>query len=303
LVIRRALLIANPASRRGQALTRRATNAFEERGVHCDLWLTERAGHAGELATMHGPKYDAVFSLGGDGTAMEVVSAAVGTGQSVGVLPGGTGNLLARALEIPLDVRRAVFALLDGGEAEIDLGRLETGHHFAIAAGIGIDAAMVVETSAWAKRHFGILAYVFVAVRSALRMLLRGRLMRVRVTIDGETTEYTAAAVMVANFGALLSNRFTLGTGIVSNDGVLDVCAFTPRSVLDTLRIVRRMMMRDFSPSPVMHYRRGQAIRVETDRPVPAQADGELIGHTPFAVTVVPRCVRLLIPAKSPSRV
>jgi diacylglycerol kinase (ATP) len=296
LVIRRALLIANPASRRGQALTRRATNAFAERGVQCDLRLTERAGHAGELTAEHGPNYDAVFSLGGDGTAMEVVSAAVGSDLLVGVLPGGTGNLLARALDIPLDVRRAVLALLDGGVAQIDLGRLATGRHFAIAAGVGIDSAMVIETTPWLKRHFGVGAYAAIAVRSALRMHLGRRHLRVRVTIDGEMTEYVAAAVLVANFGALLSNRFTLGKGILADDGVLDVVAFTPRSIADMLEIMRRMMMRDFSPSPILQYRRGHSIRVETDPPMPAQADGELIGDTPVEVTVVPRCVRMLIP-------
>jgi diacylglycerol kinase (ATP) len=297
-VIRRALLIANPASRRGLKPLRKATRAFERAGVTCDVILTERPGHAAEIATDRHADYDAVFSLGGDGTAMEIAGALAGTGFAVGALPGGTGNLLVRALNIPLRVDRAVAALVNGGVTQIDVGVLGNGRRFAIAAGIGIDAMMIVETPRWLKQHVGVLAYVLMGTRAALRTILAGRMITTRLTVDGVTESHTATTIMVANFGSLLSGRLTLGPAIRADDGVLDVCLFAPRNVLDGIRIMWRMLRRDFTDHPTMIYRRGAKIRIEADPPHQAQADGELIGFTPLEISVEPLSVKLLVPAR-----
>ncbi|HEX2781265.1 MAG TPA: diacylglycerol kinase family protein, partial [Gemmatimonadaceae bacterium] len=158
--MRRVLLVANPASRRGARLRRAALKAFAESGILCDEMLTKHPGHGGEVAAELAPKYDAVFTLGGDGTAMEVIGALAHTGHPVGVLPGGTGNLLARALGTPLLMRRAVRALLRGEVQRVDLGVLDDGRRFAFAAGVGIDSWMIQGTPAWLKRRIGVAAYV-----------------------------------------------------------------------------------------------------------------------------------------------
>jgi diacylglycerol kinase (ATP) len=297
-VIRRVLLIANPASRRGQGLVTIAKKAFDRRQVECDVVLTEYPGHAAEIAAALHQKYDAVFSLGGDGTAMEVASALADTGYLFGALPGGTGNLLARALSIPLGIDKAVGKLLAGDERRIDLGRLANGRHFAVAAGIGIDVSMVQETPKWMKKLFGVTAYALMGTYAGLKILSRGRLIQARVTVDGVTEQRAVTSILVANFGALLSDRITLGPSIQSDDGVLDVCVFAPRSVFDAIRIMWRMLRRDFSAHPAMSYRRGTTIHIETDPPCEAQADGELIGLTPLDIVVVPLSVRLLVPAR-----
>ncbi|HXT14490.1 MAG TPA: diacylglycerol kinase family protein [Gemmatimonadaceae bacterium] len=299
LLIKRAVIIANPASRKGKRLAERARRSLAGRSVECDLVFTAAPGHAAELAALHAPHYDAVFALGGDGTVMEIASALSGSQARVGVLAGGTGNLLARALGIPLSVRRAVDALLDGEELLIDLGRFDNGRRFAIAAGVGIDAAMVAETPGWLKRRLGVLAYTIMGSRAAVRAVLRRDFFQARVTIDGVVHERRAAAVMIANFGAVLGDRITLGPEIRTDDGLLDGCIFAPNTLRDALRIMRRMLRRDFSSDPCMLYARGRTIRVETDPPLAWQADGELMGTTPFNVEVEPLAVRLLVPRRS----
>src|SRR6185369_11466252 len=164
----RVLLIANPASRRGKRLIGRAEAAIVATGATCEVVRTERSGHAAEIARARGAEFDRVLTLGGDGTAMEVAGALAFGPTPIGVLAGGTGNLLARALGIPMRVERAVPALLDGQQRRIDLG-VVLGHHFAVAAGVGIDAAMVEETPVWLKRRLGVLAYTLIATRTALR--------------------------------------------------------------------------------------------------------------------------------------
>jgi YegS/Rv2252/BmrU family lipid kinase len=299
LLIERAVVIANPAARRGRRLAEHAREALTERSVDCDLVFTNAPGHAAELALLHAPHYDAVFVLGGDGTVMEVAGALAGSSTPIGVLAGGTGNLMARALGIPLSVRRAVGKLLDGGELVIDLGRFDNGRRFAIAAGVGIDAAMVAETPGWLKRRLGVLAYTIMGSRAALRAVLRRNFFQARVTIDGVVHERRVAAVMIANFGAVLGNRITLGPEIRTDDGYLDGCIFAPNTLRDAFRIMRRMWRRDFGTDPCMLYVRGRHIRVETDPALPWQADGELMGTTPFTVDVEELAVRLLVPRRS----
>jgi diacylglycerol kinase (ATP) len=291
------LLITNPASRRGHALLAAARTAFADAGVPVEVAMTERTGHAAAIARERGRAFPLVFSLGGDGTAMEIAGALAGSGVPLGVLAGGTGNLLARALGIPRDVRRAVPALLGGELRRIDLGMV-LGHHFAVAAGVGIDAAMVTETPAWMKRRLGVLAYTLIASRAALRSVLRREFFTVRVTVDGETIERRAAAVLFANFGAILEDRISFGPGIACDDGLLDCCIFSPRHLGDALRIMWRVTRQDFRPDPAMDYRPGRHFRLETDPTLPLQADGELLGTSPAEVTVLPLAAHLLVPLR-----
>jgi diacylglycerol kinase (ATP) len=295
-VIRRALLIANPAARRAARMRDAAVAAFERAGVRCDVLLTERPGHAAELARGRGRDYDAVFALGGDGTAMEVAGALVGTEIPLGVLAGGTGNLLARAVGIPLDVERAVPTLLAGDRRRIDLGRLPDGRFFAVAAGVGIDARMVRDTPGWMKRRLGVLAYAITATYAALAAVIRRDFFRVRLTVDGTVYERQAAAAMVANFGAVLHDRITFGPGIQSDDGLLDACVYSPRSLSDALRIMWRLLRKDFRSDDCILYRSGRHIRLDTDPPLQVQADGELLGETPIDVKVEPLAAEFLVP-------
>jgi YegS/Rv2252/BmrU family lipid kinase len=291
---RRALLVVNPASRLGSRYHRTALAAFRDAGVDCDAILTERRGQGAEIARTLSARYDVIFTLGGDGTAMEVVGALAGTGRPVGILPGGTGNLLARTLGIPLSVRRAVPMLLAGTEARVDLGRLPGGHHFAFAAGVGVDAAMIADASVWLKRHVGVLAYVVSWTRAAWRR----ESFRVRITVDGETVERDATAVMVANFGNVLSDLMRLGPGIRQDDGLMDLCVFSPRTARDALRIPWKLLRKDFRSDPCMYYRAGRHFRIETLPPRVAQADGELLGPTPLEVIVEPLAALLLVPRR-----
>lgn len=300
------LLVVNPASRRGARLVPAARDAFARADIACDVVVTERTGHAEQIVRARGQDYDAVFTLGGDGTAMEAACALAGSDLPLGVLAGGTGNLLARAIGIPLHPRRAVRMLASGELLEIDLGHitsLEPARRFAVAAGVGIDAAMVAETPSWLKRRLGVLAYTITATRAALRAVLRREYFAVRIVVDGETlTAPAAAAVMIANFGAVLDERITFGPGIHSDDGVLDVCLYAPENLRDALRIMWRLLRKNFASDAAMQYRSGRHIRIETDPPRQFQADGELLGMTPVEIVVEPRAARLLVPKASLAR-
>jgi YegS/Rv2252/BmrU family lipid kinase len=297
------LLVVNPAARRAARDEACAVRAFAAAGVRCTVARTTHAGHAAELAAdAHaGPAApDAVFTLGGDGTAMEVVGALAGTGRPVGIVPGGTGNLVARTLGIPLHPERAVAALLAGALAEVDLGLVRAGdgppRHFAFAAGVGIDARMIERTPARWKRRLGVLAYALTAARA----VLAHECFPVRVTVDGEELRRDVSAVMVVNFGAVLGDLIHFGPGIHHDDGRLDCCLFSPTSLPDAVRALWRLLRKDFREDGALVYRAGRSFRVETDVPRVAQADGELLGRTPLDVRVLPRAATLLVPRAEP---
>ena len=89
--IKSALLIANPASRSGRRRLPQARTAIEQASIRCDVAFTERPGHASEIALARAAEYDVVFTLGGDGTAMEVAGALAGSSRPLGVLAGAAG--------------------------------------------------------------------------------------------------------------------------------------------------------------------------------------------------------------------
>jgi len=295
--ISHALLIVNPGARKAASREISAVRAFGELGIHVDVVHTTRAGHAAELVVARDPGIDSVFTLGGDGTAMEVVGALAGGDVPVGILPGGTGNLIARTLGTPLRVGRAVRALVAGDTARVDLGIVEAAgsapRHFAFAAGVGIDARMIEETPARLKRRLGVLAYALTASRA----ILAGELFPVRVVVDGEEIRRDVAAVMIVNFGAVLGDLFRFGPGIRHDDGLLDLCLFSPRSLADAARVLLRLVRKDFRDDESLVYRAGREFLVEPVTPRAAEADGELLGLTPLAVRVHPLAATLLVPA------
>lgn len=271
------------------------TRAFDGAGVVCTVARTERSGHAELLAREMGAAHDAVFTLGGDGTVMEVLHALMASDRPVGILPGGTGNLVARALGIPMSPRRAVTTLLGGHVKTIDLGQLEDGRVFAFAAGIGVDAQMVATASAAAKRRFGVGAYVMTGTRAALAL----ESFTLRATVDGVSHTFEATTVMVANFGAVLGGLIHLGPDIREDDGLLDLCVFSPANVGTALRLGWRMLRHDFGTDPAMHFLRGRTLHLETDPPRVTQADGDLLPWSHLRVTVAPGAARLLAPGRA----
>ncbi|MDB4917085.1 MAG: hypothetical protein JWM95_4729 [Gemmatimonadetes bacterium] len=227
---------------------------------------------------------------------MEVCGALAYSNIPVGVLPGGTGNLLSRALGIPRRMHRAVPALLNGSERQIDLGMV-FGRHFAVAAGVGIDATMVAETTPWMKRRLGVAGYTLVATRAALRTVLRRRFFVIRVVVNGEVIERRATAVVFANFGTILEDRLSFGPDIEAHDGLLDCCIFAPAHLGDAIRILWCAMRGAPQSESIVLYRKGARFLVETEPALPLQADGDLLGVTPAEITVQPLAARLLVPA------
>jgi diacylglycerol kinase family enzyme len=143
--VARAVLITNPAAARTtQQSVMTVSDVFRRAGWSFEVQATTGPGDAKEIAA-HAVRdsVDLVVVQGGDGTTMQAASSLVGTDVALGLVPGGTGNLLAGNLRIPRAVGRAAQALVRGKRRRIDLGRMDRAHgdaYFSVACGAGIDA-------------------------------------------------------------------------------------------------------------------------------------------------------------------
>ena len=131
---------------------------------------------------------------------------------------------------------------------------------------------------------------------AAARAFARLEKFTVRLSVDGIVVEKRASAVLVANFGAVMDDLIAFGDGIRRDDGLLNACIYSPGNRVDAVRILWRMARKNFGADPCIHYIAGSKFRVETIPPRLGQADGELIGNSPFEVTVEPLAARVLVP-------
>jgi YegS/Rv2252/BmrU family lipid kinase len=298
--VARALLITNPAAARTQQRAVAAVmRAMQRAGWDAEVLATGGPGDARRLAEYGVAEgVDVVAVFGGDGTTMQAAAALVGTEVALGVIPGGTGNLLAGNLRIPASPERAARALVAGRPRPFDLGRMERAggdQYFAVACGAGYDARVMAATLSEHKRRWGMVAYA----ATTLRLIGGIRSATHIITIDGVEYDAHAAMVLVANCGEVIPPFVRLGAGIRPDDGLLDVVVMRANSFGQSVRAVWELL-RDAPTADGIEtfvgYARGREIRVVTEPVEPVQLDGEPGGETPFTVNVVPGAIRIMVP-------
>jgi diacylglycerol kinase family enzyme len=212
------------------------------------------------------------------------------------VIPGGTGNLLAGNLRIPLSPERAAQVLVKGRPMPFDLGRIQRDdgeHFFAVAAGTGMDALVMAETPSIQKRKWGIGAYL----ATTFRLLPEVRSVDHLITVDGREYEASAALILVANCGEMIPPLIKIRDGIRPDDGLLDVVVLRADSVGQSVGAFWDLIRQNDGADARVAYLRGTEIKVETLEPRPVQLDGDSAGETPFEIKVVPGAIRIMMPA------
>ncbi len=299
----RALLITNPAAARTEEVTVQAVLAILRRGGwEVELRATGGPGDARRFAAEAvADGMDVVGVFGGDGTTMQAAASLVGSGTALGLIPGGTGNLLAGNLRIPSNPVRAARSLLEGRTVPLDLGRIERAdgtHYFAVACGAGYDARVMAETSTQDKHRWRFAAYV----ATTLRLMPQLRSKTHLITVDGVEYEARAALVLVANCGEVIPPLVKLRSGISHCDGLLDVVVMRADSFTEGVRAIWELLREGGSIGGTgpgyVGYARGRIITVRTDSAEPVQLDGEPRGTTPFTAEIVPHAINVITPPR-----
>ena len=302
----RALLLFNPNATTTDDHVRDVIAAALASAVDLQVLPTKRRGHATHLvagAVHEGA--DAVFALGGDGTANEVIQALAGSDVRLGIIPGGGANVLARTLGLPNDAVRATSHLLDAVRADrtrrITLGRAGD-RYFGFNAGFGFDAAVIrhVERHAGAKRVFKQGAFVWSTASEWFGGAGRDEPTTMVTLPDGQT-DGPVALSLIANSDpyTFLGSRPMRVHPEASFDTGLDLLTVSSASTRGLLSI----LLGTFRDGH--HVRGGKGVRYHHDlagftlsaaSPQPLLVDGDYAGeHTAITCAAVPAALRVLV--------
>jgi diacylglycerol kinase (ATP) len=298
------LLLVNPSAGSGRAISAlRDLRAFarhhgwsvEFRVPQSPAELTADARGAADAGRKR------IFVLGGDGTFQLLVNA-VGCHSPIilGVIPAGGGNDLAASLGLPAGPLPAAALLLQGEVCELDVARVRTADGmerlYTGGGGAGLDSEAVRYTNG-AYRH---LPGRFRYLAAVIRALFSFRAIQTQVTYrENGSRSLKPRALLV---GVLNTPRYGGGLFLApeakTNDGKLDLILLEDLSVPRILVLLPSLALTGQLKTQRLRRFRTTHVRIETDPPCWFQGDGELLGMTPVEVSIIPRAIRVLRPAK-----
>ncbi|MBB2975880.1 diacylglycerol kinase family enzyme [Microbacterium endophyticum] len=316
---RRAALIYNPTKVDPKRVREQVTHYCAMAGWQHPLFLETTLDDIGDglARAALAAHIDVVLVAGGDGTVRAVAHALAETGVPLTIVPSGTGNLLARNLNLPLDDPELMIrASFDGDRLAVDIGvaRIEradgemTEAGFVVMAGMGLDAAMIANTRPHLKKTVGWVAYVDGAARS----LPGARPFRAMFQVgDGRLHSAKAQSILVANCGALPAGIALMPEASL-RDGMLDVAVIQPSGWFGWLGVFRKIwwdnsVLRRFHAGRLVLQRRGRYSSVHffqggiseigTAPPQPVEIDGDEFGlATGLRCHVLPGALIAVVP-------
>jgi YegS/Rv2252/BmrU family lipid kinase len=238
--------------------------------------------------------------VGGDGTVNEVANGIAGLGVELAVIPRGTGWDFVRTHGIPRKLEGAIEIALNGRTREVDLGRAryrgwdgaERESLFANIASAGMSGAIAKRTNETSKALGGKVSYFW----ATLAVFSRWRNGEVRVLVDGEEHTGRMHDVVVAN-GRYFGGGMMICPEAEPDDGRFDVLLIGDLTKRDLMLTLPKTYRGTHLPHPKATVLRGVQVEVETPEPLPVELDGEQPGTTPVSFEIVPRALRLRVPA------
>jgi diacylglycerol kinase (ATP) len=295
--VMRIVAIVNPISGAGMdphAARRRVemlSGEIARRQLSASIVLTERAGHARELAREAvAAGTDLVIVWGGDGTVNEVGSALVGSATALGLIPAGSGNGLASGLRVPRDPGAALATALGTTVLAVDVGMVDDRPFFNVA-GIGFDAHVARLFNQRSRGRRGHLPYVVIGVREGCRY--RGK--DYRITLDGQVRESRVLLIAFAN-GSEYGMGMQIAPGAKLDDGVLEARVVEDRAVLARFRDARHLALGSIERAPRVVMQSIRNATVEAAGEIEFHVDGEPgVTRDRLSVTIRPGALKVKV--------
>ena len=292
------IAIVNPVAGRGRA--GRAWPAFEaalrSQGYGVDVWYTAGPGDAREMGRRARERGCSLLLVtGGDGTVHETLNGTGPGGPPLAIVPLGTGNDLARGLQVTATPAGIVDLVRRGRVRRLDLGYLETpegGRYFVNVSGAGFDAEVARRVYEAGGPGRGALPYVL----SMLRTLRAYRNVPLEVKVDGQVHRQTSLMVVVGN-SAYYGGGMHILPGATPDDGAFDLCLIGDLGKLETLVVFPRVFRGTHVHHRLVRCLRGEQVEISSPEPVAVHADGEPVGHLPVRYRNFAGGMPVLVPA------
>lgn len=307
-----ALLIHNPNAGSGGEARRRkldsARQVFVKRGIEVALAETRGPGEATELAARASEDgRQLVIACGGDGTVNEVVNGLAsrenGHRVPLALLPAGTANVLAKELDLSWDIPRAAEQLVNGEIRDLPLGlatpleQPEKKRYFLSLAGAGPDGQISYALDLDLKARFGILAYWWQGVREVFAY----KFPQFRITSPDLAVD---ASLVIVGRTKHYGGPFKITTRADLYEERFELLALTTQSGFRYLSYLPQLWFGDLRKCEGVHFWKTDRLVCEPlgDGPVYTQVDGEPMARLPVEFRIVPRALRLLVPASAQTR-
>jgi diacylglycerol kinase (ATP) len=238
--------------------------------------------------------YDFVIAAGGDGTIAGVASGLVGTDIPLGILPLGSGNMVAQEMKIPLDTSGSL-QLITGDHRIQSMDALKhRNNYYFLTVSVGVSSQIMQHTRRQEKRRFGFFAYVW----NALTRVGKLKKKFYRLTVDEHTEEGMATEIIIMNAGFIGLQSLKASLEIDPADGKMEVCVIRSESVAELIPLLYNILVRGKRDQPDMTCMKvEERVRIETGEPTTIEADGEIIGKTPVEMEIVHHAIRVVVPA------
>jgi diacylglycerol kinase (ATP) len=307
MTYRRVHIVVNPVAGQQEPVLKVMNEVFGASDIDWEISITKGAGDGcrqAKAAVEAGAELVAAY--GGDGTVTDVASGLMGSMVPLAILPGGTANVMAAELGIPVDLRQACALIADGAGTlrAIDMGVIND-HNFLLRVGIGFEAAMVEQADRELKERFGNMAYLW----AALQNVIQPEVASYRMILDGKEVEAEGITCLIANSGNLAQRNLTLIPGIDVSDGLLDVIVIQPaglRTLIDligSIAGVRSPTTADEAavessnaPGSTLQWWQAKEVWLAATPVQTVQFDGEVLGAVPIHCHVRHHAIRVLIP-------
>lgn len=277
---------SNPLIIRNQL--RPALRILKRAGFAVSSCFTKVPGDAGKLAAeAYSRGYRYYIAVGGDGTINEIINSIQPTEITLGILPAGTTNVLARELNYPLDLMEAASVIAEKTTRVIDLGNVD-GRYFSMMLSCGYDAHAVSIINLKIKRLIRRWAYVW----AGLKDFFGYRPTRITVEMEGGTLRVTGSFVVISN-AHFYGGSYQLTPMAEIDDGMLDILVYQGRSQIGLVRFVFRMIWGQHIKMKNVKYFRTDSAAVHSDRKTAVQIDGDYFGDLPVEVGIAPAALRV----------
>ncbi len=289
-------VVINPVAGLSQLeiVRRKLQTALQERGIPCEIYETTGKDNLRNIVREKVRQGFKLFiSAGGDGTLSSVIDGLAGRQIPLVIIPTGTWNTVAQIMNVPLQIDQAVELLFQEHTVRT-VDALQVGQGFymlSVSAGVG--SRTMEDVKRHDKRRFGKLVDLW----KGLTQLMKFRAYPFEVRIDGKPARFRASELMVANSASVGLKVIQVDSGIHMDDGRMNVCRIYANSLSDYFKLAVSMLRGDKQHKwNVLCVEATKEVEIRSREQLPVQGDGDVIGHLPVTVKILPKAVHIVVP-------